>query len=365
MGTPEIPVVRWPNLVDDGVEAQVEVARAIAAGFAHVGIVYVSDHPVARPEVLALYDQFLRVLERPRREKERWGGADIWFQRGWTPPNTERAVLSSGRADFKECFFAAPEPVDPYCAECFPEIYADNVWPDDASEFRQAMLEVGHALHGVGAALLRACEGALSVAPTSLTGPAEGAAHVTRLLKYLPVPEEAGADVLWGEEHTDFNLLNLLTLLPGGCFYRGRRAERGVSEADRGGPTDSGGLFLRTRPTASHPRGQRIAGTPPPGCLVAQVGQQLEILSGGRFLATPHGVEAPGEPGWTRTSIAHFVHLQARQRVEPLPTLREGARGYLPPVLAGTYATKTLVDIGLAPSAALDHLGYRSSARSR
>jgi hypothetical protein len=32
---------------------------------------------------------------------------------------------------------------------------------------------------------------------------------------------------------------------------------------------------------------------------------------------------------------------------------------YAPPVLAGTYDIKTLVDIGLAPAGALDKLGYR------
>ncbi|MGZ3458089.1 MAG: isopenicillin N synthase family dioxygenase, partial [Archangium sp.] len=34
-------------------------------------------------------------------------------------------------------------------------------------------------------------------------------------------------------------------------------------------------------------------------------------------------------------------------------------RNYAPPVLAGTYDIKTLVDIGLAPASALDQLGYR------
>jgi hypothetical protein len=34
-------------------------------------------------------------------------------------------------------------------------------------------------------------------------------------------------------------------------------------------------------------------------------------------------------------------------------------RAYSPPVLAGTYDLKTLVDIALAPPAALNSLGYR------
>jgi hypothetical protein len=104
-----------------------------------------------------------------------------------------------------------------------------------------------------------------------------------------------------------------------------------------------------------------VRGTAPAGCIVAQVGQQLEILTGGRFLATPHVITAPHTPGWSRLSAAHFVHLHSHQTVFPLPPFRtpEAVRAYAPPVLAGTYSIKTLVDIGLAPPSALGKLGYR------
>ncbi len=217
------------------------------------------------------------------------------------------------------------------------------------------MLSIGRHLHAVGILLLRACEVALDLSPEAMVGLSRGGAHVTRLLKYLPLNNEQIARrprVLWGEEHTDFNVL---TLLPGGCFYRDRA---------RGRPQESGGLFLRTRPTPEHPSGRKVGGRPPEGCLVAQVGQQLEVMSGGQFLATPHGIVAPGEPGWTRTSLAHFVHLNGRSRVEPLVEIPEERRSaYAPPVLAGTYATKTLVDIGLAPPSVLGQLGYRHYER--
>ena len=157
--------------------------------------------------------------------------------------------------------------------------------------------------------------------------------------------------VLWGEEHTDFNLL---TLLPGGRFHD---PDGKVAPA----PDAGSGLYLRTRPTAEHPEGRMVRGTAPAGCIVAQVGQQLEILSGGAFLATPHVITAPHTPGWSRFSAAHFVHLNAHEMVFPLESLRtdENIRAYSPPVLAGTYAIKTLVDIGLAPPSALSKLGYR------
>ena len=356
---PDVPVLDYADLLSDRPEALQRCADALAVGLGRYGLVYIRGHEIARDEVLGLYDRFLELLDRPESEKQQWGGSDIWYQRGWTPPNTEQAVVAGGQPDFKECYFAAPMALDPLCKRWFPEVYIDNVWPDDAEAFRAGTLRIGRQLHLLGLALLRACERALDVPAGSLTAKAEGGAHVSRLLKYLPLTQEqvdngqfevgGRSSVLWGEEHTDFNVL---TLLPGGSFYRGdQRGER---------PDDAGGLYLRTPPSDEHPRGQMIAGRPPPGCVVAQVGQQLEVLSGGTFLATPHVITAPAEAGWTRTSMAHFVHLNGRERVEPLPEYRAKAGdAYAPPVLAGNYAMKTLVDIGLAPKGTLGRLGYR------
>ncbi len=157
-------------------------------------------------------------------------------------------------------------------------------------------------------------------------------------------------------EHVGFRW-NLLTLLPGGMFYRD-------GQPSASGPADGSGLFLRTRPTAAYPHGLRVAGKAPPGCLVSQVGQQLEVLTGGRFLATPHVITAPGETGWARTSLAHFIHLRGDVAVAPLDRfVDEAGDRYAPPVLAGTYGMKTLIDIGLAPRSELDKLGYRAYDR--
>ena len=107
--------------------------------------------------------------------------------------------------------------------------------------------------------------------------------------------------------------------------------------------------------------GRKVRGVAPPGCIVAQVGQQLEIMTGGTLLATPHVIPAPTTPGYTRVSGAHFLHLHSHKTVFPLDRFvnDETLKAYSPPVLAGTYAIKTLVDIGLAPPSALDELGYR------
>jgi isopenicillin N synthase-like dioxygenase len=353
-----VPVVEHEDLHSTEPAAIRRAADAVAAGFGGPGLVWIRGAPVARPDVNALYDDFLEVLRRPTAEKSSWGGRHLWFQRGWTPPNTEVSVQGGGQPDFKECFFAAPEPIDSLGARQWPELLCDNVWPTGADRFRTRTLAVGHALHTVGMGLLGAAERALGLAEGAIGEACQGAAHLTRLLAYLPLDEDQVRHrdrVLWGEEHTDFNLL---TLLPGGRFYRD-----GVPDVS---PRDGGGLFLRTQPDAEHPTGQKVPGRPPPGCIVAQVGQELEILSGGTFLATPHGIVAPDEPGFVRTSVAHFVHLHPKTVLTPHATLRDRAGSrYDPPVLAGTYATKTLVDIGLAPREALDRFGYRHYDRLR
>lgn len=348
---PDVPVVDLVDLVSHDAAAVQRASDALQLAFGTFGLVYVRSHGIDPAALDGLYDRFLAFTARAHADKARLGGADIWYQRGWTPPNTERAIVAGGQPDFKECYFAAPEPLDPVAQTQFPEVYADNVWPDDDA-FRTSYLSIGHQLHQIGLLLLRGCALSLGLEPYRFETMVYGGPHVTRALRYLPLgPEQVGTNILWGEEHTDFNLL---TLLPGGRFLD-------PDGARCGRPDDQSGLHLRTRPTPEHPRGQMVRGAAPEGCLVVQVGQQLEILTGGTFLATPHVIRAPLTPGYTRVALAHFVHVHAHQVLYPLEPFRspETLAAYSPPVLAGTYGTKTLVDIGLAPAAALDKLGYR------
>jgi isopenicillin N synthase-like dioxygenase len=352
-----IPTVDLEDVASSDASRRARAAEAIRVGFGHYGLVYVANHGVDPALVGTLYDRFAGFTSRPPQEKARFGGADIWFQRGWTPPNTERAVVAGGQPDFKECYFACPTEVDPDARAQYPQIYAENRWPEglagfDTEEFERLYLAMGRALHAAGESLLRAAAPALGLPEDALVRLVGGGPHVTRVLHYLPLsPEQVGTNILWGEEHTDFNLL---TILPGGRFYD--REHKGAPA-----PDGKSGLYLRTRGTAENPAGELVRGTPPAGCIVAQVGQQLEVLTGGTFLATPHVVTPPGVAGISRMSSAHFVHLHSNEVVFPLPAFRTTASvsAYGPPVLAGTYSMKTLVDIGLAPPNALDRLGYR------
>lgn len=351
-----IPTIDLADLASSDRAVRMSAANAIKDGFSIYGLVYVANHGVDLALRERVFDRFVDFTNRAPAEKEKLNRPDIWYQRGWTPPNTEQAVVAGGQPDFKECYFAAPMPLDPDGRIEYPPIFADNVWPEGDEAFAEDYLALGQQLHEAGLGLLQGLSLALDLPPRGFDARLEGAAHVFRLLRYLPLAEDQlGKGILWGEEHTDFNLL---TLLPGGRFLdpEGKPCAR---------PDDASGLFLRTRPTPEHPRGQLVEGRAPAGCIVAQVGQELEILTGGEVLATPHVITAPKAPGYTRISAAHFLHLHPHQMVFPFEKYRteETLRAYSPPVLAGTYSIKTLVDIGLAPKSALESLGYRHYGR--
>lgn len=350
--TLSIPTVDLEDIVSSDATRQARATAAIREAFGVYGLIYIRNHPVDSKSLEGFYQSFREFCAKPESEKRKYARADLWYQRGWTPPNTEIAVAAAGQPDFKECYFAVPLAMDPVATAQYPELYPENIWPTDTPAFKEAYLRLGRELHETGLKLLRGCARALSLPEDTFAKSTDGAPHVTRVLNYLPLTsEQVNTNIVWGEEHTDFNLL---TLLPGGRFFdpAGRPSGR---------PDDKSGLYLRTRATALHPQGLKVRGVPPEGCVIAQVGQQLEILSGGTFVATPHVITAPGVPGFSRLSSAHFIHLHSNEVLYPLPPFRnaETIRSCSPPVLAGTYGIKTLVDIGLAPTKALDSLGYR------
>lgn len=347
-----IPTVDLEDLRSND-PARIDGACAsIREAFGTYGLAYVKNHGVAPATVDRVYDGFREITRLPVSEKQRLARKESWYQRGWTPPNTEVAVAGGGQPDFKECYFAAPYESDAELEAQYPELFPPNVWPGSTDGWQADYVGMGRSLHEAGMALLRGAARALGMPVDTFTAVCEGGAHVTRVLHYLALaPEQIDTGILWGEEHTDFNLL---TLLPGGRFVdpSGKVAPK---------PDDRSGLFLRTRGTPENPNGIQVRGRPPADCIVAQIGQQLEILTGGLFVATPHVITAPGVPGWTRDSSAHFVHANANRILYPLkPFLSDVARkSYGPPVLAGTYSIKTLADIGLAPKTVIDSLGYR------
>ena len=192
----------------------------------------------------------------------------------------------------------------------------------------------------------------LGLPPFALETLAYGGPHVTQSTRHLPIPETPSGEeqAVWCEEHTDYNMLSII---PGARFFQPGEIKEFCPPPLDGGILPPAGLYHRGRPSQRHPEGEMLRGKPPEGCISAQVGQSLEVLTGGRYLATPFMIKAT--TGYERCSVQHFCHVRLTETLFPLPELADDAavRTYSPPVLAGTYSTMNLVDIGLAPSTAL------------
>ena len=164
----EIPVVDLEDLAS-GVPSRIKRASdALNIAFGEFGLVYIRNHAIDFDLLDSFYDTFLDFTALPNETKQALSLDDIWYQRGWTPPNTEKAVIAGGQPDFKECFFIAPEQLDSFAKAHYPAIYADNYWPEgadgfDAIAFREQYLALGHALHAAGLQLLRGCAAALGL----------------------------------------------------------------------------------------------------------------------------------------------------------------------------------------------------------
>jgi isopenicillin N synthase-like dioxygenase len=117
-----------------------------------------------------------------------------------------------------------------------PELYAPNMWPDNDDDFREAYTKMGRLCHAVGEALLRGVARSFDLDPDALSDLARGAPHVLRALRYLPLDDaQAASGLLWGEEHTDFNLLTSSTIPA--CRVPGRTTSMACSCARVRRPT--------------------------------------------------------------------------------------------------------------------------------
>ena len=86
-----------PSGTGDGAAAvHAGAAEALRHGFGFYGLVYIQNHGIDADALAAFYNSFIRLTNLPTEEKQKLGKAEIWYQRGWTPPNTEKAVVASG-----------------------------------------------------------------------------------------------------------------------------------------------------------------------------------------------------------------------------------------------------------------------------
>ena len=265
----EIPLIDAGRLIagDDDAATVAALDRACT----DVGFFYVKNHGVAQRLIDELALQAARFFTRPMDEK-----LSIVVNpqmRGYLPLNYESAIGDAGVGTSRQEGFwigrersaGAPSPLD-----------GPNRWLASEPHLAPAMLAYFDAVEALGRVLLRAFALALGYSPTYFD--AWFSAPQSRLkLNHYP-PQDAPHDA------SDIGV---------------------VGHSDSGGFTilwqdDNGGLEVQSK------NGDWVGAPPLPGTFVINIGNVMQIWTGGRFSSTPHRVV--NRSGNDRYSVPLFVN---------------------------------------------------------
>lgn len=208
--------------------------------------------------------------------------------RGYIPMGFFTPNDGSGTADKYEGYKLHHEVTseDPIRQDC--ALYGPNLWPVEVPQAGKVILRYWQELDGVADLLLAALERGLGLTPGSLRQAFRKPLTNMSLLHYPPqAPDEPGFGI---HPHKDTDALTIIA------------------------PDPVGGLEVQTRD------GNWITPDCPPGGFVVNIGDMLELWSGGRLVSTPHRVV--NNSGKERYSFPYFAVPRHDVVVQPLlPTL--------------------------------------------
>lgn len=204
--------------------------------------------------------------------------------RGYIPMGFFTPNDGSGSADKYEGYKLHHEvaPDAPIRQDC--PLYGPNLWPDELPQAREVILGYWQELDAVADLLLAALETGLELPAQCLQQAFRLPLTNMSLLHYPPqAPDEPGFGI---HPHKDTDALTIIA------------------------PDPVGGLEVQTRD------GTWITPNCPPGGFVVNIGDMLELWSGGRLVSTPHRVV--NKSGKERYSFPYFAVPRHDVVVKPL-----------------------------------------------
>jgi isopenicillin N synthase-like dioxygenase len=296
----ELPAVDVSGLYADDPDVRQAVARELYKAASEVGFLYVTGHPVNRDLLDRLISQTKRFFDLPYEEKMKIYIGKSTSHRGYVPEGEE--VMVGGKKDRKEALDLGYElSIDhPLVQDGTPMVGA-NQWPD-LPGFREDVYAYYEAIFDLGKHLIRGFALALGLDETYFDDLITAPPSQLRLIHY-PFDAEA-TDVQGIGAHTDYEFFTLLL------------------------PTAPGLEVMNGA-------GEWIDVPLLPDAYVVNIGDMLEILSNGTFVATSHRVRKVKEE---RYSFPLFFSCDYHTRIAPLPELvpADGTSKY-EPLIAGDH----------------------------
>ncbi|MBY6349430.1 isopenicillin N synthase family dioxygenase [Rhodococcoides corynebacterioides] len=248
------------------------------------GFFYLAGHgldPAVGAELIALARRFFGLPDEAKAEIDHLESPHF---RGYSRVGGE---LTGGAVDWREQIDVGPERDAIPGAQGYWNLQGPNRWPSALPELRPAVEQWDAALSALGARLLRHWAASLGAAEDTFDAMFVQPATLIKIVRYPGTrenPQGVGA-------HKDSGVLTLLLLEEGSTGLQVERED-----------------------------GTWIDAPPVPGTFVVNIGELLEVATGGYLRATRHRVVAP-EPGQDRISVPYFYNpaLDARIPVLDLP----------------------------------------------
>lgn len=297
-----LPVIDIAPLFGDATRSRDAVVRQLGDACHDIGFVVVRGHGIPAATIARLRDGVMQFFDRPIEEKHALavtqGNYRGYIPLGFFTPNSKK-----GAADQYEGYKLhwEVEASTPVCNDC--DLYGPNKWPDRPGGLRDAVLEYWRECDRVASGLLDALAQVLDVDPGIFRQAFEQPLTNMTLLHYPPQDQ---ASTKFGiHPHKDTDALTILAPDPVGGLYVRQRGEQGWLSADA-----------------------------PEDALIVNIGDLLEVWSGGYFVSTPHKVV--NQTGRERYSFPYFAVPRFDVHVTPLKGCEPGFEHRVIPVGAAS-----------------------------
>ncbi|HLJ64304.1 MAG TPA: 2-oxoglutarate and iron-dependent oxygenase domain-containing protein [Stellaceae bacterium] len=301
-----IPLVDIAPLLGADGEAKKRVAQEMGRAASEVGFLYVTGHGLGASAIERLLARAAAFFALPQEVKQQYYIGLSRAHRGYVPPGEERfSYGAETRIDRKEAFDLSIDlPADDPDHLIGYRMLGPNQWPREVPGFREDVGAYYGAVTALGRRLFQGFALALDLEEDYFDRYLTKPPSQLRLVHYPATPNPA-TNTDWGiSPHTDYECFTILHATTPGLEV--------VNAA-----------------------GQWIEAPPLPGAFVINIGDMMEALTNGRFIATPHRVRTVPQE---RYSFPLFCSLDYRTVIEPLPQcVRPGEAPRYPRFVAGDH----------------------------